>query len=356
MFRLLIAASMLVGFIFLRSSAQEPDREPNKQDLSKPAAKIVETPAPGDVEVHFLNGSTVRMLVQSEKLEIATPYGKLAVPIQDVRAIEFGLHFPEAVADKIQAAVRRLGSSDFRERANAAKALVELGPYSYPAVLEASRLKDLETARRGKEVVKQLQAKHPRKDLKVLAEDKVVTPTFTVVGRILTPTIKARTELFGQVELSLSKMRTLRAIAIPSADVEVKVDAAKYANAGQWLATDYQVDGHTALVITAKGVVDTWPQQPGQYLVGPNGVQGMGGGMIIGGVGGVRRIVGGAVAGPAAGGMLMGKIGEDGEPFAIGERYDGMPEKEGTLYLHIGPSPWQCQSTGSYEVKISRKE
>ncbi len=374
MFRVVIAFLVLAGFL-TPSLAQDlkKEEEPKKQELKKedvkkqgpvpnkdsPAngdapAKGGAVPVPGEVDVHFLNGSNVRMLVRSEKLEITTVYGKLAVPIKDVRAIEFGVHFPEGMEAKIESALRSLGDSSYREREKASKTLTELGPYSYPAVYQASQGKDLESSRRAKEIVKKLQAIHPKKDLKTSEEDKLVTPTFTIVGRILTPSIQAKTEYFGDVVLSLAKMRTLRAITGPSQQIEVSVDAAKYANAGQWLETSFQVDGKTALVITAKGVVDTWPQGPGQYLVTPNGQagRGFGGAMVIGG----GRIVGGPVIGQMHGGMLFGKIGANGDIFVIGERYDSTPESEGKLYLHIGPSPWNCQSTGAYEVKIGRKD
>src|SRR5438034_11839089 len=62
-----------------------------------------------------------------------------------------------------------------------------------------------------------------------------------------------------------------------------------------------------------------------------------------------------SINGQMYGGMLLGKIGEDGEAFTIGERYEGTPEAQGKLYLHIGPSPWNAQSQGSYDVKIARK-
>src|SRR5262249_28929045 len=159
--------------------------------------------------------------------------------------------------------VASLGSNEYRERTAAVNTLAELGPYSYPAVLEASRSKDLEASRRAKEVLKQLVAKHPKKDLKTSEDDKLVTPTFAIVGRILTPTVKAKTELSGDVELAVGKMRNLRAMSAPSRAVELAIDSAKYANAGQWLETEFNVDGRTGLVITAKGMVDTWPQQPG---------------------------------------------------------------------------------------------
>ena len=54
--------------------------------------------------------------------------------------------------------------------------------------------------------------------------------------------------------------------------------------------------------------------------------------------------------------MLLGKIGEEGEMFIVGERYEGMPETEGKLFLHIGPSQWNAQSAGQFDVKVSRKD
>jgi hypothetical protein len=328
---------------------------PQAGPRSKPAGG---GPLPGEVDIHFLNGSNVRMVIQSPKLEIATVYGTLAVPIKDVRAIEFGIRYPEGYEAKIQAALKDLGSSQYRQREQASKALVDLGPFSYPAVYQLNRSKDskdLETMRRAAEVLKKLKAAHPKKDLKTVAEDRVVTPTFTIAGRILTPSITANTEYFGEVVLSLAKMRTLRAVVSAGPEVAVTVDAAKYANAGQWLETEFETDGRFPLLITAKGTVDTWPQQPGQWVVGPNGQAArIGGGNVI-----VRRFGGPGVvaqAGGMEGGALYGKIGQDGQPFVIGERYEGTPDNAGKLYLHIGPSPWNCQSTGSYEVKIRRKD
>ncbi len=298
-------------------------------------------------EVNFLNGSTVRLQIQSEKLEVETPYGKLAVPMKDVRSIEFGSHLPEGHAEKISAAVKKLGSADFREREKAVAALVELGPYSYAAAVEATRAKEAEIANRAKDVVQKLQAKHPKKDLKIAVDDRVITPTFPIVGRILTPSIKAKADYFGTVELSLADMRTLRAIAAAGVDVDVTVDAGKYAVRGQWLATNFQVDGRSAIVITAKGQIDLSPDDPGQVMSGPNGYRaGPAGGGFAGGKKGVSK---------AAAGLLVGKIGENGDTFTIGERYEGTPAQEGKLYLQINPSPYSPQSAGAYDVKAALK-
>ena len=310
---------------------------------------------PGDCEVHFLNGSKVRMIIQSEKLEINTAYGKLSVPIKDVRAIEFGLHYPEGVEAKIEAAVRGLGHTDYREREKSDLALQELAPYSYPAVVEASRTGELEVSKRAKTILQKMQAKHPKKDLKISVEDRVLTQNFTIVGRILTTTVKAKTQYFGGQELNVADMRTLRSMGAVAMDTELSIDSGKYANQGQWLDTNYHCDGRTAITIIASGLIDVWPQQGGQFMSGPSGFQqtrngGGPGGMLKGG-----RKIGGIINNQQHCGMLLGKIGEDGEIFLVAERYDGVPEGEGKLFLHIGPSQWNAQCIGNYEVKINRK-
>jgi hypothetical protein len=361
MSRLTLASLVLFGLLLTSSWAQEKKGdELKKVDVYPKKANIVskgiaEPIIPGDCEIHFLNGSKVRMIVQSEKLEIATAYGKLAVPVKDVRAIEFGLHFPDGMESKIESAVKNLGSTDYREREKADKSLFELAPFSYPAVLEASRTGELEVKRRAKDIVVKMQAKLPKKDLKTIVEDKVVTHHFTIVGRIMTATVKAKTEYFGEQELSLAKMRTLRAMGGGSLDTELSIDSGKYANQGQWLDTGYLCDGRSAIVITATGLIDVWPQQGGQFMCGPAGFQQSRNGNNPGGAIKGGRKIGNVLNGQIHGGMLIGKIGEDGDYFMIGDRFDARPETEGKLYLHIGPSQWNCQCIGQYEVKINRK-
>jgi hypothetical protein len=363
MFRTMIVAFVALALLAAPAPAQVKDKVTEKAlpplgdkgtPKTAPAVKApVEVFQPGEVEIHLLNGSTVRMILQSEKLEIATAYGRLAVPATDILAIDFGLHFPDGMDSRIQQAVKSLGGENFRDRDQAGKTLLELGPYSFPAVAEASRSGDLETSRRAKDLLKQLQKKHPKKDLKTSADDRVITPNFTISGRILTATIKAKAELFGEVDMPVARMRSLRSLAGTGFEIEVSIDATRYANQGQWMETEFNVDGRSTIVITAKGTVDTWPQQGGQYQVGPNGLQGRGMGNIVAMVPG--RKIGGPINGQMYGGALIGRIGEDGEPFTIGERYEGTPEAQGKLYLHIGPSPWNAQSQGSFDVKIARK-
>ncbi len=51
-------------------------------------------------------------------------------------------------------------------------------------------------------------------------------------------------------------------------------------------------------------------------------------------------------------GAFIGKVGENGNAFFIGERFDTLPSDEGRLYLMIVPSPWNNASAGNYRVRI----
>src|SRR5262245_59794993 len=52
-------------------------------------------------------------------------------------------------------------------------------------------------------------------------------------------------------------------------------------------------------------------------------------------------------------GALVGRVGDAGKIFLIGERYDGSPGDEGRLWMQIVPSPWNNASTGSYRVRVT---
>jgi len=152
------------------------------------------------------------------------------------------------------------------------------------------------------------------------------------------------------VPLNLVQLRTLRALH-SGGDTEVAVDAARYGSAhGQWCDTGYQIEGSGGLVIAASGTVDIYPQTPGQYMSSPAGYQGPGLAMRPPPRGQLN-----AAALRNYPGALIGRIGEEGDPFYIGERYEGAPGQEGRLYLHIVPSPWNNASSGSYQVKVAAK-
>ncbi|HEX3316223.1 MAG TPA: hypothetical protein VHR72_15100 [Gemmataceae bacterium] len=302
-----------------------------------------------EVEVQFANGSAVKMVLADTPIEIQTPYGKLAVPARDLRKIDFGVHLPEGLDKQIDQAVAELGNENFRVREAASVSLMKHGAHALPALVEASKSTDLELSKRAKALVAKMHQDLPAKDLRTHTTDTIVTPTFTVVGRILTASLKAKADYFGTVQLDLVELRTLRSTDSP-AEVLVTVDG-HYAAQGQqeWLATEFVFDGRSKIVISATGQIDLFPQNGAgdQFVSTPKGNFNGGAGMFIGGKGGVRQRV--------RPGTLIGRIGESGDPFVIGENYEGAPSREGKLYLQVASSPWSNECSGSYSVKITTK-
>lgn len=298
------------------------------QETSEPAKPL-------QAEVRFGDGSLVRMTILQESLEVMTKYGKLSVPLSDIRRIEFGLHLPDGVEPQIVEAIKLMGSEVYRHREDAARDLVKLGHWAYPSVRKAARSSDLEVAQRAQGILKRIGEKVPPDQLRIKCEDSIQTNEFAITGRVVTPTIKARSTHFGEVTLKLSDLRSLH-IRSGTGETEVVVDAAKYGSAtDQWMDAGMVVDASLRLVIQSSGQVDLWPQGPGQYMTGPKGYSTPGKG------------------GTHMAGSLLGRVGEAGKVFLIGDRFEGVPGEEGKVFLHIVPSPWNNASTGSYRVKIA---
>jgi hypothetical protein len=293
---------------------------------------------PLEAEVRLMDGSIVRMFVLQEKIEVTTTFGKLTVPVKQVLRIDFGVHLPEGMEDKIIQCIGQLDSDNYKLREVAVKNLVNWGPYAYPQVYRATKSDLAEVAKRSSIALEKIRAKHPADKLRLRDEDIIVTTKFTVVGRITTPTLKVKSETFGELNLELAK---LRAIRWPNSivELEVAVDAERYASGpNQWLDTGFEVLTGGKLVIVASGTVNLWPQGGinSTYQSTAKGYSGAG-----------------AVAGNGhRPGTLLARIGADGPAFVVGERYEGAPTRDGKLYLQIVASPWNCASAGVYQVKI----
>jgi hypothetical protein len=292
-------------------------------------------PKANEVEARFADGSAVRMQVLQEALDIETRYGKLTVPINEIRRIEFATRISDETTKKIAAAIKRLGDSAYDQRQAASNELLEIGAPAYPALQIEAKSKDAEAARRARELIAHLRDKVPASQLRFVADDQVQTVKFTIVGRILSPTIKARSPYFNEVQLQIIDLRAMRWQGV-GGESELAVDAAKYGSVpNTWMETEITVNTNDRLAIVASGQVDLWPPQPGGYMTGPSGYrQGGGQGMYLSGT-------------------LLGRIGEHGKVFAIGASYEGTPAEDGKLYLHIVPSPWNNASSGSYTVKVT---
>jgi hypothetical protein len=282
-----VAALCLVLATSMRSMAQEQNSRPNL------------------AEVRFGDGSIVRMTLLQENLEVQTKYGKLTIPIQEVRRVEFGLHVPPDVNTQINQSIKRLASDAYKERDSASKDLVQVGHFAFPSLQRASRSSDQEVAYRAVSVIKQISERVAPDLLKLRDEDVITTAEFTVIGKITSQTIKANSPHFGDVSLKLSELRVMH-MRQHAGKLDLVVDAAKHGSAlDQWCDTGITVDAGQRIVVNSDGQVDLWPQGPGQYVAMPKGYNTAGKG------------------GQFMAGALVAKIGENGKAFYVGDRYEG---------------------------------
>jgi hypothetical protein len=274
------------------------------------------------------------MTLLEENLEVQTKYGKLLIPFSEVRRVEFGLHVPPDVHTQINQSIKRLASDVFKERDVASKDLIQAGHFAYPMLQKASKSGDSEVAYRAVSVIKLISERVSPELLRLRDEDVIHTAEFTVIGRIATQSLKAHSPHFGEVALKLSELRTVH-MKHHGGKMELIVDASKYGSAlDQWCDSGILVDAGQRLVVSSDGQVDLWPQGPGQYTAAPKGYNTAGKG------------------GQFMAGALIGRIGEAGKLFFIGDRYDGTVNEEGRLFLQIVPSPWNNASTGQYRVRV----
>src|SRR6266852_1530805 len=64
----------------------------------------------GAVEVRFIDSSSLKLTLKEERIELATLYGKLRIPVADIQRIEFASRIPEEMLNRIESAIGALGS------------------------------------------------------------------------------------------------------------------------------------------------------------------------------------------------------------------------------------------------------
>lgn len=177
-----------------------------EQTKEKPAKGV---PA-GAVEVRFTDGSTLKLTLRDERIDFLTPYGKLAVPVADVRRIEFATRISDDTSRRINQLIAALGSKMYREREDASAALLALREKAYPALQAAAKSSDSEVVHRAETLLKKIQDSVPEELLEVRPHDVLFTDECKFTGKVESPELKAVTAQFGEVSLKLIDMRSLR--------------------------------------------------------------------------------------------------------------------------------------------------
>jgi len=156
------------------------------------------------IEVKLIDDSVVKLTLLDSTIDFVTPHGKLTIPVGEVRRIDLGLRIPDDVAAQIKTAVADLGNPQFRKREEATALLLKYREKSYPSLKEAVKLPDPEVTKRVEELMEKLEALVPRSRLEVPEHDVIHTDLSHIAGKILNPTMRARSFTFGDVPLKLA--------------------------------------------------------------------------------------------------------------------------------------------------------
>ena len=179
-----------------------------------------------DAEVRCADESVIRLKLIDEKLELATKYGVFQIPVADVRRIEFAPRIPPEVAEKVVVAISKLGHPDFKVREAATEELKGYRERAYPYLLKVLKHEDPEVSRRADEVVKFIQGKVSSALLDPRDTDVVQTDDSRITGRFTAESLRVGTSQFGDQQLKLSEIRTLRTGAGLNADELANAPAA----------------------------------------------------------------------------------------------------------------------------------
>lgn len=177
-------------------------------DPKKPAPK---SPEPGAFELRLSDGSVLKAVILDEKIDVLTKYGKLSVPVADIQKIEFTPRLTPEAAKKLETAVANLASPTESTREAAAAELLKAGVAAIPPLSRAAKGPNQELAAKARDMLERVRESLGDEKTVIHTEDAIYTEGFTVVGKVETPTLKARTGHFGELTLKMTDLRGLRA-------------------------------------------------------------------------------------------------------------------------------------------------
>ena len=169
------------------------------------------------VEVRFTDGSRLKAMLADQVIEVETTHGRLKIPAEDVRAIEFAQR-PTADEEKqIQQWIAALASVDPQARDAAADELLARPQLAYHAVQLAARDSG-EVAEPAEKLLARFREEYSPAELAPRNLDVVETDDTKAAGKIVAPVIKLDTTQFGILEMKLADGRWLRSLALAASE------------------------------------------------------------------------------------------------------------------------------------------
>lgn len=174
----------------------------------------------GLVEVRLFDGSNVRVKLLDEKLPFDSPYGRLLIPCAEIRQIEFGLRLRPQTRQKIAAAIEQLGDPDFDRREAAMMELAGYRQRALRALEQGTHHADVEVVYRCELLLEAFRRQLP-KDLQSVHDDDVLQAGQSrIVGKLAVEKLRVATGSFGEQQIDLHDLASVRALGAAAASDE----------------------------------------------------------------------------------------------------------------------------------------
>lgn len=291
--------------------------------LVKPKFSIYE------IEVKLQDGSLIRgEIKETESIQLKTAYGLLNIPLSEISRIERGERISELDTKAAVQALKDLDSDEFSKRA-AAQHTLETGNALISTLIKDAREKaSVEARTRIDKILGKLLEKNKGKKLQT--EDAVRTTRFEATGDLQMSALKLRCRL-GLLSISMSEIQSIR--WMNSGEMKVFI-LENNQTVGMWMDTGVEVSQGDRITVNVTGTIST---NNDNNEITPIGSENYGNN---------DKFLVGAVC---------GRMGQNGEPFLIGNYKSWTAETKERLYVKIN---WNRRgrnndSKGQFNLKIT---
>ena len=321
--------------------SDEPSEQPTlaeNKDWLDPAL-----PDADHFEVHLSDGSCLCGKLDAGEVIVETQYGDLTVPVLDVVRLTPGLKTRGKLYKRLQQLLDDLDNEDFSVRDKAQAELKTVGPATEQVLRELADADNTEQITRLKAVFDEFEAQKRTWGAKSVVPlhklDSVTTGEFTVRGEIKARQINVK-GLFGDVSIPLSAVSMICRGSAPGEGErfnKLKITPGNMVEVKP-LRTDTLVRRGDLVSIKAEGTIRRTSSS--SYTSTPDGSS------RLGTVQTAPKIYGG---------MLLVRIGNDGEFVPAGSSHTFTADTNGKLQLGIAMSnsyAYRYTYEGEYEVQI----
>lgn len=330
-----------------KDDAEGEAKDEQPQEIIDSAAQP-EPPSMADDEIklHMWDGSIVGGKVSVESIKVMTEFGQMTIPIKQIVEFYPGLDsFPEKLT-RLEQLVRDLGDGTYQVREDAHRELVKMGLPLRKEIQKFTGDGSVERKKHLVEIRKELDElledledmDAPPEVTELARQDKVVTPSMTVVGKIQEE-LFVITSKFGELKVRLEDIEhASRDVKIPKEEIRRKLtlDSDNFYQRKP-KSTGIRVNKGDRIRIKAGGVMD-WTNWNTSST--PHGLTNQGNWRSINS------------------GTLIACIGKDQDNVKkVGAQEEWVAKRSGVLYLAIAVQDNYVKSnsyrwTGEYEAKV----